>query len=92
MIILLGKHQFTVSSIDDSGLDSMPSTPHGAASHQKPQQSVVETGSSQRRSSFNSQAIMSLVENAEKIIAGISMHTIEESKSGNRGTEELSSR
>eukprot|EP00598_Pedospumella_elongata_P016419 CAMPEP_0184989894 /NCGR_PEP_ID=MMETSP1098-20130426/30544_1 /TAXON_ID=89044 /ORGANISM="Spumella elongata, Strain CCAP 955/1" /LENGTH=574 /DNA_ID=CAMNT_0027514993 /DNA_START=129 /DNA_END=1853 /DNA_ORIENTATION=+ len=60
MIILLGKHQFTISSVDDA-----PSA--GGQSFTGPAGSSKNV--SMRKSSLNSEAIMSLVENAEKIIS-----------------------
>ncbi|KAJ1401286.1 hypothetical protein B484DRAFT_437866, partial [Ochromonadaceae sp. CCMP2298] len=52
MIILLGKHQFTVSSIDDGTTSGIKRPKNG---------------------SLNSEAILSLVENAEKILSDYSM-------------------
>jgi hypothetical protein len=65
MIILIGKHQFTVSSIDDGGAVTNESqTTHGSRR--------VAANSSLRKSGIDSDALISLVENAEKILSGIS--------------------
>lgn len=64
MIILLGKHQFTISSIDDA-----PSTSTSFVSGSGKNAGL-------RKSGLNSEAILSLVENAEKIISDFSLdHT-----------------
>lgn len=55
MIILLGKHQFTVSSIDDG----------------PPKESAVLMGGSTRRGSNVQPAIESLVKDAENLIANL---------------------
>lgn len=73
MIILLGKHQFTVSSIDDSGavLDNGSSAKGGAAggtgssSHRAGGGGAITSGSGKV---IPQDMIKSLVENAEKII------------------------
>jgi hypothetical protein len=63
MIILIGKHQFTVSSIDDGG---------GSDHHSSHSTRRIAPNSALRKSGLNSDVILSLVENAEKIIADIS--------------------
>lgn len=66
MIILIGKHQFTVSSIDDGGgADNPPSSLTNSSRR-------IAPNSALRKSGLNSDVILSLVENAEKIIADIS--------------------
>lgn len=70
MIILLGKHQFTVSSIDDMGHPV-----GGAAAAADTRKSFSAGGTSSgvtRKSMLNSDVIMSIVENAERIIADFS--------------------
>jgi hypothetical protein len=63
MIILLGKHQFTVSSVDDA-----PSA----------HQSFLAAGSGSgknaglRKSGLNSETILSLVESAERLLSDFS--------------------
>mmetsp|Transcript_26977 Transcript_26977/g.29416 ORF Transcript_26977/g.29416 Transcript_26977/m.29416 type:complete len:526 (-) Transcript_26977:546-2123(-) len=64
MIILIGKHQFTVSSIDDGGSDNPSSLTNSSRR--------IAPNSALRKSGLNSDVILSLVENAEKIIADIS--------------------
>ena len=63
MIILLGKHQFTVSSVDDA-----PST------HQSFLSNSTASGKNAglRKSGLNSDTILSLVENAERLISNFS--------------------
>ena len=55
MIFLLGKHQFTVSSIDDSS-----------------ELSIISPATPRRKSGGLSPEMLSLVENFEKLITGIS--------------------
>lgn len=96
MIILLGKHQFTVSSIDDAAPPSPRHIVCGSTgnntSHTRPQRSdatrqslihlnrsnaaagmVPGRGSGLRKSGLDPEAIISLVENAEKLISDFSM-------------------
>lgn len=79
MIILIGKHQFTVSSIDDGGAND-----HHSHSNRR-----IAPNSALRKSGLNSDVILSLVENAEKIIADISKDTNPEDK---KQKDELSAR
>lgn len=66
MIILLGKHQFTVSSIDDGGNTSDNNSTN----------SNVATSPTQRRASFlansnSRKSLIDIIENAERIIADL---------------------
>lgn len=84
MIILLGKHQFTVSSIDDSGGDT-PRTPKVSARR--------HSSGTLRKSAFNSLYLMSLVENAEQLIADMSREeAAEPTEEGQKHKEELNAR
>ncbi len=65
MIILLGKHQFTVSAIDDWGGESNPVSPMHSSRRRSSQNSSL------RKSNFNSEMLMTLVTNAERLIANI---------------------
>jgi hypothetical protein len=85
MIVLLGKHQFTVSSIDDSGVSDSESissslSPRNAVSNEIISgMEIVGTGHGGRRNSsssknnLNPEALINLVESAERIISDFSV-------------------
>mmetsp|Transcript_80366 Transcript_80366/g.157687 ORF Transcript_80366/g.157687 Transcript_80366/m.157687 type:complete len:583 (+) Transcript_80366:91-1839(+) len=64
MIILLGKHQFTVSSVDDAPSNHGSFAQGGSGKH--------SNNNSHRKGSINSETILSLVENAERLISDFS--------------------
>jgi hypothetical protein len=74
MIILLGKHQFTVSSIDDSGASEEDSPTRKRRDSLTRRSLYAGNAANQglRRSGLNSEVLKSLVKNAEMIIEDIS--------------------
>lgn len=76
MIILLGKHQFTVSSIDDSGAaaddNDSPSRQGRGGLTRRSLYAGNSSNQALRRSSINSEVLKSLVKNAEMIIEDMS--------------------
>ncbi len=92
MIILLGKHQFTVSSIDDSGGADDEDSPNRKSRGTLTRRSLYAgNGANQglRRSGLNSEILKSLVKNAEMIIEDISKDATGEDR---QQKDELSAR
>jgi pSer/pThr/pTyr-binding forkhead associated (FHA) protein len=91
MIILLGKHQFTVSSIDDGNHNQILYN-NGSNSNNNNNSNantlVPHEKKGLRKSNLSSEVILSLVENAEKIIQDISRDT----QTGQSNTNEISAR
>lgn len=91
MIVLLGKHQFTVSSIDDGHLGAIANTGTVAVNAADSDNKVDSTGAVRKGSLLSPDAIMSIVESAERILADIGRgDTISASASHDR--DDLSAR
>lgn len=88
MIILLGKHQFTVSSVDDMGGINLNHSTDVMDTRKS-----VNAGQMTRKSVIKSDVIMSIVENAERIIANFSHSDGDQNSEERRQKEnELSAR